>query len=123
MNIQEIKIVLDWAQSKLKIAEGARETKPEEYAECAERVKKVKTAFDKECQMWITANCVKAIDLPESTINHIELISDLKKGIDILGAGYYYKDGEKDGYRDIAQRDGFGRIVGWMTVKTGTGVY
>jgi hypothetical protein len=49
--------------------------------------------------------------------------SDLKKGIDSLGHTYYYKESEKDGYIDIAQKDKLGRIVGWMTVKFGTGIF
>jgi hypothetical protein len=49
-------------------------------------------------------------------------ISDLEKGIDSLGHTYYYKESEKDGYIDIAQKDK-GRIIGWMTVKFGTGIF
>ena len=54
-----------------------------------------------------------------SDISH----SALKKGINTLGNTYYYKDRDKEGYIDVAQKDKLGRIVGWMTVKIGTGIF
>jgi hypothetical protein len=50
-------------------------------------------------------------------------LSNLKKGTNSLGSTYYYKDSEKDGYIDVAQRDRLGRVTGYMTVKSGTGIY
>lgn len=50
-------------------------------------------------------------------------LSNLKKGTTSNGSTYFYKDSEKDGYIDVAQRDRFGRVTGYMTVKSGTGIY
>lgn len=49
--------------------------------------------------------------------------SDLKKGVNTLGDTYHYKDSEKNGYIDVAQKDILGRIVGWMSIKFGTGIF
>ena len=48
---------------------------------------------------------------------------NLKEGIDFLGDIYQYKDNEKEGYIDVAHKDNSGKIIGWMTVKFGTGVF
>jgi hypothetical protein len=50
-------------------------------------------------------------------------LSNLKKGTTSTGSTYFYKDSEKDGYIDVAQRDRLGRVTGYMTVKSGTGIY
>jgi hypothetical protein len=50
-------------------------------------------------------------------------LSNMKKGTTSTGSTYFYKDSEKDGYIDVAQRDRLGRVTGYMTVKSGTGIY
>lgn len=57
MDIIEIKIVLDWAQSNLDKDKGSKITFPEKYEESLEIWKKVKSKFDEECKRWVSDNC------------------------------------------------------------------
>ena len=57
MDIKEIKIVLDWAQSNLDKDKGAKFSFPEEYQKSFDIWKKVKLKFDEACEKWIIDNC------------------------------------------------------------------
>ena len=57
LDLKEIKIVLDWAQSKVDIAKGSKISNPENFQRVFDRWKNVKDLFDKECENWIKMNC------------------------------------------------------------------
>jgi hypothetical protein len=56
MDIKEIKIVLDWAQSNLDRDRGVKITSPEKYEESFQLWKMVKSKFDEECEKWVKYN-------------------------------------------------------------------
>jgi len=57
MDIKEIKIVLDWAQSNFDKHKGSRFAHPEKYEESSEILEKVKSKFEEECKKWVLNNC------------------------------------------------------------------
>ena len=59
-NVQEAKIVLDWAKEKRDaIKKGFGVTQSKEYNEADAEYIKVKRMFDIKCKNWITTNSIK----------------------------------------------------------------
>lgn len=116
----------------------SNENDTNQYIDCLDSLKKVSNGIHRqEVILWFNENDIdyfnmndldmyiyyieKNADTSSSEFDHN--LSNLKKGTNNLGNTYYYKDSEKDGYIDVAQRDRLGRVTGWMTVKSGSGIY
>ena len=57
VSLHEAKMVLDWAESKMKIAAGAQVAKPDEYNASVNLYKKTKNNYDELVKQWINQNC------------------------------------------------------------------
>jgi hypothetical protein len=55
-DLNEIKIVLEWAKQRIEVAKGSRFSDPERYEETWEVYNKVKKLLDDECSEWIKMN-------------------------------------------------------------------
>lgn len=53
MNLQELKILLDWASDELNKKSGSKNSYPEQYEKAQAKFKVIKQKFDDECERII----------------------------------------------------------------------
>lgn len=70
MKLEEIKIVLDWAESKTDNANVSGDHV--RYSKCVNIYNKVRNVFDAACEQWVKDNCVESLSSEIETLTYPE---------------------------------------------------